>query len=83
MSRRERINQIRVCSIERTGRKMPQADKLRKLAAWYREFAEQAGEPAIWDMRLKTAEKLEAEAIRLAFDSSVAYSGGSRPPIPK
>ena len=39
--------------------------KLRELAAWYRDFAEQSGNPAIWDGRLRTAEDLEAEAIAL------------------
>jgi len=39
--------------------------KLRELAAWYRELAEQSGNPAIWDSRLRTAEDLEAEAIEL------------------
>ena len=38
--------------------------KLRELA-WYREFAEQSGNPAIWDGRLRTAEDLEAEASQL------------------
>jgi hypothetical protein len=35
---------------------------LRELAAWYRMFAEKAGNPAIWEARLNTAEDLEAEA---------------------
>ena len=39
--------------------------KLRELAAWYREFAEQSGNPAIWDGRLRTAEDLEAKASQL------------------
>ena len=39
--------------------------KLRELAAWYREFAERAGNPAIWHARLTTAEGLEREADRL------------------
>jgi len=41
------------------------AEELRELAAWYRDFAERAGNPAIWEARLRTAEKLEAEAGRL------------------
>ena len=41
------------------------ANKLRELAAWYRQFAERAGDPWIWEARLRTAEKLEAEADRL------------------
>jgi hypothetical protein len=44
--------------------------KLRELAAWYREFAEQSGNPAIWDARLRTAEDLEAEASQLETRSA-------------
>jgi hypothetical protein len=43
---------------------MDQAEKLRELAAWYREFAERAENPAIWDMRLRTAEDLDRPAVR-------------------
>ena len=39
--------------------------ELRKLASWYRGFAERAGNPVIWDVRLKAAEALEREASRL------------------
>lgn len=38
---------------------------LRELADWYRNFAERAGNPAIWEARLNMAEDLEAEAERL------------------
>ena len=38
---------------------------LRELAAWYREFAERAGNPVIWEARLRTAAELEREADRL------------------
>jgi hypothetical protein len=48
------------------GRGMPDSDELRKLAAWYREFAERTGNPVIWDARLRTAERLEADADRVA-----------------
>jgi NADH:ubiquinone oxidoreductase subunit len=44
--------------------------KLRALAAWYREFAEQSGNPAIWDGRLHTAEDLETEAGQLETRSA-------------
>ena len=37
------------------------ADKLRELAAWYREFAERA-EPTIREARLRIAEQLERDA---------------------
>jgi hypothetical protein len=40
-------------------------EELRELAGWYREFAERAGNPAIWDGRLRTAEDLEAQARRI------------------
>ena len=36
--------------------------KLRELASWYRDFAERAGNPMIWEARLRTAKELEAEA---------------------
>lgn len=41
---------------------MAQSDRLRELATWYREFADKAGAPAIWERRLTTAEDLEREA---------------------
>src|SRR6266700_3741061 len=44
---------------------MGEAQRLRDLAAWYREFAERAGNPAIWEARLRTAEDLEKEADSL------------------
>ena len=44
---------------------MDEARKLRDLAAWYREFAERAGDPWIWDARLRTADTLEKEAALL------------------
>jgi len=36
--------------------------KLRELASWYRGFAERAGNPIIWEARLRTAKELEEEA---------------------
>jgi hypothetical protein len=47
---------------------MDEADRLRKLAAWYREFAERAGEPWIWEARLQTADELENEAALLEIE---------------
>jgi hypothetical protein len=41
------------------------ARKLRELAMWYRAFAERAGNPAIWEARLRTAEDLDTEARRI------------------
>lgn len=39
-------------------------EQLLKLAAWYREFADRAGNPMIWECRLQMAEDLEVEACR-------------------
>jgi hypothetical protein len=44
---------------------MDQAQRLRELASWYREFAERTENPTIWDARLRTAEDLEREAAVL------------------
>jgi len=47
-------------------------EELRELAAWYRSYAERAGNSAIWEARLRTADKLEAEASRLEVSGSSA-----------
>ena len=44
---------------------MEDPQKLRELAAWYREFAEKTENPAIWESRLRMAEDLEHEAALL------------------
>jgi hypothetical protein len=44
---------------------MREAKRLRELALWHRDQAERAGNPAIWDARLRTAEALEQEALEL------------------
>jgi hypothetical protein len=56
---------------------MSDALNLRKLASWFREIAEHAGNPAIWDARLRTAENLEAEADQLEHRSPLRSDGGS------
>ena len=44
---------------------MDESHRLRRLAAWYREFAERAGEPWIWEARRRRADQLEEEAALL------------------
>ena len=44
--------------------------ELRELASWYRQFAERTGNPTIWAMRLRMAEKLESEAKRIGATRS-------------
>ena len=57
-----------------------EAAKLRHLAAWYREFAERAGNPVIWEARLLTAERLEADANRFEAElSSTEPDRGNAP----
>ena len=47
---------------------MPDSVELRKRAEWYREFAERAGTPWVWEARLKTAKRLEAESVRVELE---------------
>lgn len=56
---------------------------LRDLAAWYRAFAERAANPVIWESRLLTAGRLEAEAGRIdpeqdAYRTGFQAEGGIR-----
>jgi hypothetical protein len=53
---------------------------LRTLAGWYREFAERAGSPNIWEARLRTAENLEAEADRAEAAAQLAAAAQSLSP---
>ena len=46
-----------------------EAERLRELAIWYREFSERAGNPTIWESRLRMAEELERQADRFLKDS--------------
>jgi hypothetical protein len=48
---------------------MKTAEKLRELASWYREFADRAGNPSIWNSRLQTADDLDNEAERIEHRS--------------
>jgi hypothetical protein len=50
------------------------SEGLRALAAWYRDYAEQAGSPVIWDYRLSTAEDLERQASDLERQGSRALA---------
>jgi hypothetical protein len=56
--------------------------ELRKLAAWYREFAERAGNPMIWEARLRTAEELTAEADRLEKETNPGSLSKPRTSVP-
>ena len=54
--------------------------RLRELARWYREFAERAGNPVIWEARLRTAKELEREADTLAEGSAQRRETGTKFP---
>ena len=57
---------------------MREVEKLRELAAWYRQFAERAGNPAIWEARLHMAEDLEREAAQMLREHAVRKRHGRR-----
>jgi hypothetical protein len=57
-------------------RRQPPAQNLRELASWYRQIAERAGSPVIWEARLRMAEDLEREADRLAAQPGVSLGFG-------
>ncbi len=61
----------------------PDAHALRELAAWYRNFAERAGNPVIWEARLLTAEELEAEAERVERRNRRLDPDHGKMPIPE
>ena len=50
---------------------MEDPHKLRELAAWYREFAERAGNPWVWEARLQLADDLEREAADMETEMAV------------
>ena len=52
-------------TIDMSDERPKQARHLRELAAWYRAFAERAGDTIIWQARLRTASELEKDANRL------------------
>ena len=54
---------------------MANPEKLRELAAWYREFAQKTPNPTLWEARLWTAEDLEQEATRLERRRSLPIDG--------
>ena len=51
------------------------AEHLRALSAWYRDFAEKAENPAIWESRLATAKDLERQALQLETLASSLIEG--------
>jgi len=56
---------IGTSNIEHIEERHEKRRRLRELAAWYREIAERAGNPVIWEARLRTAKELEREADTL------------------
>jgi putative MATE family efflux protein len=65
---------------------MREAARLRDLAAWYRDISERAGNPRIWESRVRMAEDLDREAHRLerehiAAAPAVAAAPAATPPL--
>ena len=67
----------------RTQERHEKQRKLQELAQWYREFAERAGNPVIWEARLRTAKELEQAANRLEEESARQRETGSKFPVIK
>jgi hypothetical protein len=61
---------------------MSNPTELRKLAAWYRNFAERAASPWIWEARLRTAEDLEAKAHQIEPEDDRQISVSPRAGMP-
>lgn len=58
---------------------MPDPTKLRELASWYREFAERAGNPVIWEARLRMADDLDEEARRIERAAATCSQANTSP----
>lgn len=56
---------------------MSEADELDRLAMWYRDQAERAEEPRIWESRLLMAEDLEAQARSARIVAVSSQAAGS------
>jgi|GraSoiStandDraft_5_1057265.scaffolds.fasta_scaffold187834_2 hypothetical protein len=55
---------------------------LRQLACWYRDFAERAGSPVIWEARLRMADSLDEQAERVESRSGSAAAGSWERQLP-
>lgn len=64
VAHQQRVRSNPMRRMQPPGEQIGQQEQLLKLAVWYREFAERAGNPMIWECRLRMAEDLEAEACR-------------------
>jgi putative MATE family efflux protein len=62
---------------------MREVARLRDQAAWYRDISERAGNPRIWESRLRMAEDLDREADRLEREPAAALLVATRPLDPR
>jgi hypothetical protein len=77
--RRVRSNPMR--RIQPREEQMCDQEQLLTLASWYREFADRAGNPMIWECRLQMAEDLEAEACRFTRCEHCTVAPGLCPKV--
>jgi len=75
-SARDLHGTLGIDSMTDLGTRQHSAQNLRELASWYRQIAERAGSPVIWEARLRMAEDLEREADRLAAQPGVSLGFG-------
>ena len=64
VSSRRRIRSNPMHRVQPREEQIGNQEQLLKLAAWYRELSDRAGNATIWECRLQMAEDLEAEACR-------------------
>jgi hypothetical protein len=62
-------------TIDRDDARLEAALCLRRIAAGYRKFAEEAGNTTIWESRLRVAAKFDREAAALAAASNQPCPG--------
>src|SRR5438270_9209229 len=62
---------------------MREVARLRDQAAWYRNISDRAGNPRIWESRLRMAEDLDREADQLKREHAAAAPAEARPLDPR
>jgi len=70
-----RLDLASMTAIDKDDARLEAALCLRSIAACYRKFADEAGDPTIWESRLRLAAKFDREAAALAAASNQPYRG--------
>src|SRR5437763_14978432 len=62
------VNPVPPIARPHTRRNSRDTIRLRELAAWYRDISERAGNPRIWESRLRMAEEVDKDAAQVEPD---------------